>query len=75
MARQSQRLTEYSDTITVTENARVVTVVYDIGGGAQLPDTAMPRPVDGVLVGAVAVIGASIAVLSHARRRVPQNGP
>lgn len=61
--------TIYRDTITVTENAQVLTVVYDYGGST-LPNTAMPTPADGLPLGAVAVIGAAVAALSHAPRRL-----
>lgn len=43
----------YTDTITVTENAQVFTVVYDYGGGAALPDTAMRAPAEVVPFGII----------------------
>lgn len=58
----------YTDTITVTEDAQVFTVVYDYGGGAQLPNTAMPAPTSAPL-GVLAVIGPVLAALAYARRR------
>ena len=73
----------YRDTITVTENAQVFTVVYDYRGGAQLPNTAMPTSADGVPFGILAVIVAVLggtgvcavetaaANLSHKTNRCP----
>lgn len=58
-----------TDTVTVTQNAQVFTVVYDYGGGAPLSDTAMSAPADGVPLGTVAAIGAVLAALAHTRRR------
>lgn len=59
----------YRDTITVTENAQVFTVVYDYGGGSALPDTATPASIDGVPFGIVAIVGAVLAGVAYAARR------
>jgi hypothetical protein len=56
----------YTDTITVTENAQVFTVVYDYGG---VPDTAMSRPAPGIPLAIVVVTGAVLVTLAYASRR------
>jgi hypothetical protein len=56
----------YRDTVTITENAQVFTVVYEYPGGAQLPNTAMPTPAGGVPLGALAIIGGVLVALAAA---------
>jgi len=64
--RQSDTI--YQDTITITENAQVFTVVYDYDLGASLPDTAMSVPSRGVPLGIVALICSLLAAVAYARR-------
>lgn len=66
----------YADTVTVTEQAQLFTVVYDYEGGAEpggdsgnLPDTATGAPVDVVPVGFAVVVGSVVMALATASRR------
>lgn len=61
----------YTDTVTVTQNAQVLTVVYEYPG-ASMPNTAMPAPADGVPFGILAVIGAVLVALAYAPWRPPR---
>jgi len=50
----------YRGTATVTRNAQVLTLVYDYGGGSQLPDTAMRASDQPVPLGLAVVIGSLV---------------
>lgn len=58
----------YTDTVTVTENDQLITVVYDYGG-AMLPDTAAPAPSEGFAIG-VAVLALSFLLLCSQTRKI-----
>ena len=57
----------HSDTVTVTESAQALTVVYEYAGGT-LPDTATPAQ-SGPFALAVAAAGVSLVLAAHCARQ------
>lgn len=64
----------YTDTITVTENAQVFTIVYDYGG-TPLPNTALPATSHSVPLAVLAAIGSMLTACHMIRGRLGQSRP